>query len=43
MPCFCKNKVIAKGKVFKESILNVKEKKKKKMTATRIFIIKRKF
>lgn len=30
MPCFLKNKVIAKEKVFKESILN--EKKKKKVT-----------
>lgn len=30
MPRFCKNKVIAKGKVFKESILNVKEKKRKR-------------
>lgn len=26
MPCFCKNKVIAKEKVFKESILNIKKK-----------------
>lgn len=29
MPCFCKNKVIGKGKVFKESILSIKEKKEK--------------
>lgn len=40
MPCFCKNKVIAKQKLLKDSILITKE---KKVAFTQIFILKRKF
>lgn len=46
MPCICKNKVISlEKKVFEASILYIKQKKNRKrsLTATRIFNIKRKF